>query len=114
MTSETLFASLAPLFIAHIGTLLLFAISPIFLALVLEGIVAVFRGKGLVPLIIAALLVAGLAVMGVAMRHFTIGSLSDLDIEGLNRNAGFYIVFSASLGILGFIIRMGRQLFARS
>jgi hypothetical protein len=113
MTSETLLASLVPLVIAHIGALFSFAIAPLFLALVLEGIVLFFRGKGLKPLIIAALLVAGLAILGGGMQHFTEGSLSDVNRDALNRNAEFYLIFSVSLSILAFAIRMGKQLIAR-
>lgn len=106
------------LLVAHAGTMILFALAPISASLLLDGLVAVIRRKGLAPLLVAAALTLGLLVLGYLIRQHGLVGLDSSptrqsDIAGLDRNAVLYLTFSVPLGILAAAIRIGRAAFLR-
>lgn len=118
MTSETVLQSVVYLISAHVGTFLLFAIAPISASLILEGAVAVFRGKGLTSLVIASAMSAGIVVVGLLLRSFGLGELHgspnfEANQVGLEANASFYLTFAIPLAIFAFAVRMARLVFSR-
>jgi len=103
---------------AHAGTFILFALAPISASLLLDGLVAAFRGKGLVPLLVAAALTLGAVMLGFLMRQYGLSGLEDSptresDTAGLERNAALYLTFSIPLAILAAAIRIGRAALSR-
>lgn len=103
--------SMVPMYTAHIGAILVAGVLPIVAYFLLDGIVALVRGRSLVPLLIAAGMVIGIAVIGATMWQ---GGLSQLEGNpaysvtaiGAEGNAKMVVGWAFGLGAIAFLGRM--------
>jgi hypothetical protein len=102
---------MVPMYMAHIGAILVGGVLPIVAFFLLDGVVALVRNKGAVPMLIAAGMVIGVAVIGLTMWQ---GGLSQLEgnpaysvtSAGAETNATFFVGWALALGAFGFLVRM--------
>lgn len=103
--------SMAPMYMAHIGAILVGGALPIVAFFVLDGVVALVRSKGVVPILIAAGMVIGVAVAGVTMWQVGLSQLEgnaaySVISAGAETNATFLVGWAIALGAFGFLVRM--------
>lgn len=93
---------------AYVGVVVLAAILPFAASLILDGIVHLFRGRGLKPLMIATGLTVGVAVAGIfATSHGQPSSGPTPEVSaGMALVVEFLLPFSISLALIAFGIRM--------
>lgn len=103
--------SMGPIYSAHGGVIVVAVVLPMVAFLLLDGVVALARGKGVVPLLIAAGLVIGTATLGLTMWQ---GGLNQLEgnpaysvtSAGAERNFRMLVGWAIGLGAFAFLIRM--------
>lgn len=108
---NSILASMVPMYSAHIGAILVAAVLPIVAFLLLDGIVALIRGRGVAPLLIAVGMVIGVAAIGLTMWQ---GGLSQLEgnrayavtSAGAEANARMFVGWGFVLGAIAFFMRM--------
>ncbi len=99
------------MYTVHAGAILVAVVLPMVAFLLLDGVVALGRGKGVVPLLVAAGLVIGTAILGLAMWQ---GGLSQLEgnpaysvtSTGAEGNFRMLVGWALGLGAIAFLIRM--------
>lgn len=103
--------SMVPMYMAHGGVILVAAVLPIVAFLLLDGVIALARGKGMVPLLIAAGMVIAIAVVGGLMWQGGLDQLQgspafEVTSAGAETNARMLVGWGLGLGALAFLARM--------
>lgn len=118
MTNTDPLAGMSAMLIAQTGVFILTGLLPFVVFFLLDGIVALLRGRGLVPIFVAVGLVASTAVLGAVFRQWGIDQLDgspayEASMMGLDSNARLFLSFCVPLGAIAFVVRMVRMLFSR-
>lgn len=103
--------SMVPMYTAHGGVILLAVVLPLFAFFLLDGAVALTRGRGAKPLLMAFGMVIGIAAVGIAMWQ---GGLSQLEgnpayavtSAGAEGNFRMLVGWAFGLGAIAFLVRM--------
>ncbi len=103
--------SMVPMYTAHIGAILVAGVLPLVSYFLLDGLVALFRGKGVVPLLIAAGMVIGIGLLGMVMWQGGLGQLEGnpahaVTSAGAAGNARMFVGWGFGLGVIAFLGRM--------
>jgi len=115
MNTDTFLSWLSSLLIAHVGTFMVFALGPIVGCLIADGIVCVFRRRGIKPLVAAIVFFVTTIAIGLLIRDYGLSGVAgspthQQDMTALERNANLYLTFAVPLGLLAAAIRIVRSL----
>jgi hypothetical protein len=110
--------SMVPMYMAHGGAILIAVVLPTVAFFLIDGAVALVRGRGVVPLLIAVGMVIGVAAIGAAMWQ---GGLSQLEgnpayavtSAGAEGNFRMLVGWALALGAIAFLARMAKLAFGR-
>jgi len=87
-------------------------------SLVLVGAVAMFRGSGLKPILVATGLTVGMALVGIGIRHYglhaMVGSAQYAqNLNAVESNESIFLMISVPLSFAAFAIRSLRLVIAK-
>lgn len=100
-----------PMLATHGGAILVAGVLPVVAFFLLDGVVALVRGRGVTPLLIAVGMVVALAVVGLMLWQGGLAGLEgnpayEITRIGAEGNAKMFVGWGLALGAIAFLARM--------
>lgn len=108
---NSILSALVPTVVVHCGVFLVAGVLPVFSFYVIDGVVALLRGRGVKLLLMAIGIVAVIAVGGALAWQWGLDQLLGtpsfpITSAGAEANAKFFVGWAIALGAIGFLARM--------